>query len=143
FDFFTTGITDYSGKIAVVAGWGKLNEKDKKASHILRKVAVPVWTKEQCYKSGYGERKISENMFCAGYKEGKRDACQGDSGGPLHMANENGNMEIIGVVSWGRGCARPNLPGIYTKLGNYLDWVHEALNGECLCSPLRHNPRRA
>lgn len=97
----------------MVAGWGKLGEKEK-TSRILRKVAVPVWSKEDCYNSGYGQNKISENMFCAGYPEGKRDACmvipqkfmlglgfmlcllQGDSGGPLHMTNSNGDMEIIG-----------------------------------------------
>ncbi|XP_044258935.1 soluble guanylate cyclase 89Db-like [Tribolium madens] len=137
-----TGNEDYSGKTAVVAGWGRLGEKEK-PSRVLRKVTVPVWSKEDCYKSGYGENKISENMFCAGYPEGEKDACQGDSGGPLHVANSNGDMEIIGVVSWGRGCARPNLPGVYTKIGNYLDWVQDALNGECLCPPPRHNPRHA
>lgn len=71
----TSGVEDYSGKTAVVAGWGKLGEKQN-PSRILRKVAVPVWSREECYKSGYGEKKISENMFCAGYPEGKRDACQ-------------------------------------------------------------------
>ncbi|XP_019868246.1 trypsin-1 [Aethina tumida] len=124
---------DYSGRIALVAGWGRTAEQSK-PSNVLRKVAVPVWSKKECISSGYGERKISENMFCAGYPDGEKDACQGDSGGPLHMSNELGDMELIGVVSWGRGCARPNLPGVYTKVTNYLDWVYETLNGECVCN---------
>jgi hypothetical protein len=69
------GNVDYSGQTAVVAGWGRLGEKEK-PSRVLRKVAVPVWSKQDCYNSGYGEKKISENMFCAGYPDGKKDACQ-------------------------------------------------------------------
>lgn len=134
----STGVDDYSGKLAVIAGWGRTAENEK-TSTILRKVAVPVWTKEQCYNSGYGEKKISENMFCAGYSEGEKDACQGDSGGPLHMKDNLGDTEIIGVVSWGRGCARPNLPGIYTRVGNYLDWIEESLSGECICKRPHEN----
>ncbi|XP_044761607.1 trypsin-1-like [Coccinella septempunctata] len=126
---------DYTGRDAVVAGWGKTGENEI-TSNILRKVTLPVWSRDQCLNSNYGQRKISDNMFCAGFPAGKQDACQGDSGGPLHMNNANsGVMEIIGLVSWGRGCARPNLPGIYTKVTNYLDWVNNALNGECLCRP--------
>ncbi|XP_030760915.1 proclotting enzyme-like [Sitophilus oryzae] len=123
---------DYSGRVGIIAGWGKTEERGD-TSDVLRKVAVPVWSKQECYNSGYGERKISENMFCAGYVEGQIDACQGDSGGPLQLSNSLGDMEIIGVVSWGRGCARPNLPGIYTKVANYLHWIEEQLEGDCIC----------
>lgn len=70
-----SGLNDYTGRLAEVAGWGLIGEK-KQPSPILQKVSVPVWSKTDCYASGYGEKKLSENMFCAGYKEGKRDACQ-------------------------------------------------------------------
>ncbi|CAG9769374.1 unnamed protein product [Ceutorhynchus assimilis] len=131
-------IIDYTGRIGVVAGWGRINERGD-TSDVLRKISVPVWSTQQCYNSGYGEHKISGNMFCAGYTEGLVDACQGDSGGPLQLTNSLGDMEIIGVVSWGRGCARPNLPGIYTKVANYLHWIDEHVDGECVCQ--KHNAR--
>lgn len=69
----------------------------------LRQVVVPIWSKEECGNSDYGKKRLTDNMMCAGYPEGGRDACQGDSGGPMHYEGESGSMEVIGVVSWGRG----------------------------------------
>ncbi|XP_044727947.1 transmembrane protease serine 9-like [Chrysoperla carnea] len=125
---------NYTSRLGLVTGWGRV-EESKPASNLLRKVSVPIWSRQQCLDAGYGRRRITENMICAGYHDGKKDACQGDSGGPMHLLGNSGSLEIVGVVSWGRGCARPNYPGIYTRVANYLDWLHESLNGECLCPP--------
>ena len=57
-------------------------------------------------------------MLCAGFYEGGRDACQGDSGGPLIIDDH-----IVGIVSWGLGCARPAFPGVYTAIGTVRDWI--------------------
>ncbi|XP_055847902.1 trypsin-1-like [Episyrphus balteatus] len=130
----SAGEADYSGVLGLVAGWGKTGEKDK-TSPILRSVSVPVWSQEQCKDAGYGSKRITDNMMCAGYHDGKIDACQGDSGGPMLREAAAGSTEIIGVVSWGRGCARPNFPGIYTKLSNYVPWMQRKLSDECLCTP--------
>ena len=61
-------------------------------------------------------------MICAGYPNGGADSCQGDSGGPLIMTNDDGEYELIGVVSWGYGWAEAQYPGVYSKIHSRLDW---------------------
>ncbi|MBX3567981.1 MAG: trypsin-like serine protease [Rhizobiaceae bacterium] len=72
---------------------------------------------------------LTANMICAGTITGQRDACNGDSGGPLFVMGKDG-PEQIGVVSWGEGpfdanaaCGHKNAYGVYTRLGNYRDWI--------------------
>lgn len=93
---FVLAVEDYTGKFAIVAGWGRTGENED-TSRVLQKVVVPVWSEKDCYDAGYGAHKLSENMFCAGYPDGQKDACQGDSGGPLHVKQEGGSMELIGA----------------------------------------------
>lgn len=127
-------VKDFEGTLTVIAGWGRVAES-KPVSDVLRSVIVPVWGQEECKSSGYGEKRITDNMMCAGYHNGDKDACQGDSGGPMAMEGATGSMEVIGVVSWGRGCARPNLPGVYTRIVNYLPWIKEQVGEACYCQP--------
>ncbi|XP_035493644.1 coagulation factor VII isoform X2 [Scophthalmus maximus] len=103
-----------------VSGWGRRGELGP-TSHILRRLKVPRIRTQQCVEdSGVT---LTDNMFCAGYIEGLQDSCKGDSGGPLVTCYKKTNF-LLGIVSWGKGCARPGNYGIYTRVSNYLDWIH-------------------
>ncbi len=93
-----------------VIGWGRTMEGGP-GSWILQEVDVPRVSDAACNTS-YGGG-LTSRMFCAGFDMGGRDACQGDSGGPI-MAGR----QVVGVVSWGIGCARPSLYGVYANLSN-------------------------
>ncbi|XP_060525228.1 venom protease isoform X1 [Cylas formicarius] len=123
----------YVGQRATAAGWGTLKE-DGKPSCILQEVDVPVISNEECRNTNYSAKMISDNMLCAGYPAvGQKDSCQGDSGGPLIVEKPDQRYELIGVVSWGNGCARPGYPGVYTRVTRYLDWILENSKDGCFC----------
>ncbi|XP_058792483.1 trypsin-3-like [Phymastichus coffea] len=124
----------YGGRTAVAIGWGRIGSSEP-VSEDLRKVDLPIMSDEECLQADYRKNRITDNMFCAGYFEGGRDSCKGDSGGPLLVRNDVGAMEVVGIVSFGRGCAKPRFPGVYTKVSNYLGWIGQNLRNECLCSP--------
>ncbi|XP_060040900.1 serine protease 52-like [Erinaceus europaeus] len=83
---------------------------------------------------------LTKNMLCAGDLQGRKDACQGDSGGPLicHKTNNTSIWYQLGIVSWGVGCGRKRLPGVYTNVSNYLSWINKetTLSGK----PYKHEP---
>ncbi|XP_023306028.2 trypsin eta [Lucilia cuprina] len=109
------------GKVATVAGWGYREEFGPSSSH-LEEVQVPIVSTAECTQS-YGVGEITERMICAGYvKTGGRDACQGDTGGPLVM-----NNQLVGLVSWGRGCARPGYPSVYTFVSALKKWIDDTI----------------
>lgn len=70
--------------------------------------------------------------YCARVKV-KSFLLQGDSGGPLITEREDKKYELIGVVSWGNGCARPGYPGVYTKVTRYVDWILKNSKDGCFC----------
>ncbi|XP_037087667.1 trypsin-1-like [Pollicipes pollicipes] len=92
---------------------------------VLQSVAVPVMGPTECtawFRDAGKRNKLREGQLCAGFKEGGRDGCQGDSGGPL-LLPEQGRATLVGVVSAGIGCGRPSLPGVYTDVSHYSDWL--------------------
>ncbi|CAD0199053.1 unnamed protein product [Chrysodeixis includens] len=107
---------------AIVSGWGKLKEGGPSATY-LQSSTIKTIAMKLCRRSGLDRKAIDpSSMFCAGsFSQSSPDACQGDSGGPIVYEGV-----LIGVVSWGLGCARGNFPGVYTRLSYPLiyDWVH-------------------
>ncbi|CAO2611645.1 Tissue-type plasminogen activator [Lemmus lemmus] len=54
---------------------------------------------------------------------GRHNYCR-DSGGPL-VCMINKHMTLVGIISWGIGCGQKDVPGIYTKVTNYIDWIQD------------------
>ena len=94
-------------------------------------------------KNSLYNSKLMETMVCASVPEGGKvrehpcmpmtdltlqDACKRDSGGPLVVAGQ-----LVGVVSWGQGCARQRYPGVYTRVSRYRDWIESQLVGGTRC----------
>ncbi|KAI2504704.1 peptidase [Fragilaria crotonensis] len=74
----------------------------------------------------YGDNSIRDiTMFCA--RDPGQDSCQGDSGGPI-MMNVNGVEKVVGIVSWGRGCAEATYPGVYARVSAGKPWIDTVLN---------------
>jgi len=110
---------------AIVAGWGLTREGGYDTSSILMQVGVPVIGSRDCDAS-YRKASIRIDpyaMICAGYSQGGKDACQGDSGGPFVVKGQNG-YTLQGVVSFGVGCARPGLPGVYARVSEFISWIN-------------------
>ncbi|XP_063702860.1 trypsin-1-like [Culicoides brevitarsis] len=108
-----------AGTLCTVSGWGN-TQNPNESSDKLRAVSVPVVDQEECaqkYNEFYG---VTPRMLCAGLEEGGKDSCQGDSGGPL-----TSNGVLVGVVSWGKGCALKNFPGVYARVAAVRNWVRE------------------
>lgn len=107
-------------ELSYVTGWGTTSEGGSTTDRLME-VSKPILSDSAC-SSYLGTSYRSATMLCAGFAEGGADACQGDSGGPL-VAQRNGIWELAGVVSWGYGCARPELPGVYADTWNFVSWI--------------------
>ena len=126
-----------------VAGWGYRQEnKWTSLPDILQDAQVHLFHNETC-EEAYTETDPAtgeiteyyrrEAMSCFGHEEGGIDACQGDSGGPLICLEASDFLEghlnpvLRGVVSWGEGCARQGKPGVYARVSQFTDWIHETI----------------
>uniref|UniRef100_A0A8D0HAY4 Coagulation factor XI n=1 Tax=Sphenodon punctatus TaxID=8508 RepID=A0A8D0HAY4_SPHPU len=95
-------------------------DKPMNYTDVLQKARIPLVSSKEC-QAKYQQYRIDNKMVCAGYKEGGKDAY---SGGPLSCKYEN-TWYLVGVTSWGEGCARPEQPGVYTKVAEYANWIQE------------------
>ena len=72
---------------------------------------------------------ITDQMLRVGPEIGGVDTCQGDSGEPLFASVNDISPDnyswfvLVGITSFGFGCALPGYPGIYTNARSYNTWI--------------------
>lgn len=120
------------GKRCAITGWGSLSESNATLPINLQEATVPILDKEEC--SELYNDPITPQMICAGFAAGQVDSCQGDSGGPLACEESPGKWFLAGIVSWGEGCARPDKPGIYTRVTTIRDWALQSITQSSVVS---------
>jgi len=131
-DQFSHRFQNGTGVRCWVAGWGK-NEVDGSFQFIQHKVDLPLVDNGSCQnslknalnrqKAGTGNRfRLSPSEICAGGQIGK-DACTGDGGSPLVCQGESGRWTVVGLVTWGVGCAS-DVPGVYARMSHFSQWIN-------------------
>jgi secreted trypsin-like serine protease len=118
----------------IAMGWGatRINEMNKSVdpSDILLQTPLFLTASAAC-KAVYAKdgSDITDNMICFDGAANKNlsDTCQGDSGGPVVMKTSTGFTQV-GITSFGgipdsAPCAAPNVPGIYTRVARYQNWI--------------------
>jgi len=131
-DQFDYRFTNGTGTRCWVAGWGKDGETGQ-FQFIPRKVDLPLYDNGRCENAlkkamdkrrpGLGSRfNLSPSELCAGGEVGK-DACTGDGGSPLVCQASSGRWTVVGLVTWGVGCAS-EVPGVYARVSYFKDWIN-------------------
>lgn len=117
-------------KKVIVTGWGR-TEYAEMISDALQKAVLDVIPHPICNASyaphlsrNLREGIVDRTQFCAG-SELHRDTCQGDSGGPVQIYHSTVQCmyAIVGITSFGIRCAETGLPGVYTRVYPYIDWI--------------------
>jgi len=132
---------DFAGQLSTLTGWGSTSStrghgdaklEERQTALVLQELSgLAVYTDEECASAigsvqGYSASDVTADMLCAGGEAGK-DGCQGDSGGPLVLEGSNQQFRVIGVVSWGIGCARAGLPGVYAETAKFITWIDQTV----------------
>ncbi|KAI9582538.1 hypothetical protein GQX74_009925 [Glossina fuscipes] len=106
------------GAAAIVSGWGITDKTANiRDTFPLKSVDVNIIGRDACASATYRYgSSIELSMICA--QDAGKDACIGDSGGPLVS-----NGQLVGIVSWGKSCAKEKYPGVYADVAYFHDWI--------------------
>ena len=111
-----------AGRIGIVSGWGVIDPQNPtKQANILQKTNVKIISESEC-RNSYPVSSVTQTMFCA--RANATDSCYGDSGGPFTV-NRDGIHVLEGIISWGKNCAKPQWPGVYSRVGHVLRWIRD------------------
>ncbi|XP_063636116.1 uncharacterized protein LOC134806725 [Cydia splendana] len=112
---FNINNAKYEGTPLTIAGWGQTEHGQ--ASSIKLHAQVQLISPNTCRK--YFQ--VTNSMLCAAGRNGQ-DSCFGDSGGPI-VVEQQGNFQLVGVVSFGDSKCGGSKPSVYTNVFSYLDWI--------------------
>lgn len=117
----------YDNVVLTVAGWGK-TENGTNSQKMLKLDLSGV--RRQACAEVYQRQNVNlgAGQMCAGGERGK-DSCRGDSGGPLMRYDNHASYPhwyVAGIVSFGpTPCGMIGFPGVYTRVGEYVDWIRQ------------------
>jgi secreted trypsin-like serine protease len=127
-DFESRGLQD-PGQMMTVAGWGDLKENGGSYPTNAYSVQVPIVDEKVANATNAYNGILDDTTLAAGYAKGGKDSCDGDSGGPLFTYDTAKKQNVlVGVVSFGDGCAEANKYGIYAKVTAGLAWINQTMS---------------
>lgn len=122
---------DFTGFDGFAVGWGLTDFDKRQLPDSLQIVRLPVMSNKRCqamYRKAGHDKLITNVDLCAGYAKGGKDACEGDSGGPLIVRRPTDfRWTLAGIVSNGVKCGEPYLPGVYTRVSEFMPWILEQI----------------
>ncbi|CAL7933033.1 unnamed protein product [Xylocopa violacea] len=123
------GVSHTAGKRCTVTGYGYMGEAGPIPLRV-REAEIPIVSDAECRRKVNAVTEkifiLPASSFCAGGEQGN-DACQGDGGGPL-VCQDDGFYELAGLVSWGFGCGRLDVPGVYVKVSAFIGWINQIIS---------------
>ncbi|XP_063280929.1 acrosin-like [Prinia subflava] len=119
-----------------MAGWRAAPDSAPGPRLALQEAKVRLMDAQLCNSSRWYGGALHPQDLCAGYPRGGIDTCQGDSGGPLVCKDNVGDyFWLVGLASWGKGCAGARRPGIFTSTQHFHSWIR-AHTGPSLAAPV-------
>jgi len=126
------GEDNFASTQGKVAGWGRT--EDAFRSDVLKYTSLTLLDNNKCdvlYKRALRDGKLGflddisilDSQVCARGKD-STDSCSGDSGGPLYAQDDEGIFRLLGVVSYGTNRCDSSLPGVYTRISSFMEWIH-------------------